>query len=355
MRAFSLSLATVITMASSTFALAAPNSEQMQAIILASADQHFAPRYQALAETSATLASKVAATCNDPGQLDEAKTAYHQAMDAWQGIQHMQVGPVTTLMRNFSMQYWPDTKNQGSRHLGKLLASNDPSQISQDALAHASIAVKGFPAMERLLFSDKELTGFRCDTAAAISQYIATQAKDITLEWPDFRDNGLATAADVNDYYDEQLEAFVDVMKALVEPVEALRDQKLLRPLGASIEKAAPRRAESWRSERSLKNLKLNLQALSELYNGLNAEHTLSSLLVASGHGEIDQQIVQAFAQIDQHLANMPEAMAPLLTSPEGYQNLVAVADEVKVLNYALNDAMDALEIQLGFNSRDGD
>ncbi|WP_315981987.1 hypothetical protein [Aliamphritea spongicola] len=61
-------------------------------------------------------------------------------------------------------------------------------------------------------------------------------------------------------------------MKALVEPVEVIRDLKILRPLGTAAKdvngKVKPRRSESWRSSRSLRNIEVNVATLHDLYSG---------------------------------------------------------------------------------------
>ena len=51
----------------------------------------------------------------------------------------------------------------------------------------------------------------------------------------------------------------------------------------------------------------------------------------------------------------MPAPLAETLTQPKTHAQLLQVAAELKQLSEQLNTAMGVLNIQLGFNSRDGD
>lgn len=360
MRAFRPKMSAAVTLLAIYTAAshAALNEHVIKTLTLDTADQHIAPRYQALAHESEKLVHAIEASCAAPsntGQKLAAQHAFQDAMDAWQSISHIQFGPIQVLMRNFSMQYWPDKKNLSAKHLNQLISSQDPEKLTPTSLAHASIAVKGFPALERLLFDDTALAGFRCQTAIAISQYIQGMSQGVYEEWDGFRQNGLATAAMSNDYYDEGIEPLTDIMKSLVEPFERIRDLKLLRPMDSQFEKVKPKRAESWRSERSLRNIRLNIAALEDLYLGGHSEYKLPTLLKTADAADLDTSIQQSFTKSLAMLAELPDAISPVIATPDGYQQLKAFSAELKQLQIGLNAAMKVLDIQLGFNSSDGD
>jgi len=333
---------------------AAPSNAQWQAINVQLTRDHILPRYQTLASNSAELAKATDMLCQDTNQLAAAQKAFHKTMDAWQGIQHVQFGPVEFLMRNYSMQFWPDKKNLTSKQLNELLSQEDTASLSLDYFRGASIAVKGLPALERLLFSNKFQTPYGCQLTAAIASNVATMSREIAQEWESQQLPRIDAAPDGEDYYEDSTEAATELMKALVEPVEVVRDLKLLRPLHKGANKAKPRRSESWRSERSLRNIQLNLAALAELYRG-NGSTSVRALLTAEGEEELANQIDAHFQQLDSQLNSINKTLYLAVKDPADHATLKQVSDQMKGLHRRLEEAMQKLNIQLGFNSRDGD
>src|SRR3546814_3214031 len=66
--------------------------------------------------------------------------------------------------------------------------------------------------------------------------------------------------------YHEPKDATLDLFKSLYTAVELIADHKLARPLGGSIDQARPHLAEAWRSQRSMRNIVINLRAAQDLY-----------------------------------------------------------------------------------------
>ena len=141
-------------------------------------------------------------------------------------------------------------------------------------------------------------------------------------------------------------------MKAQVEPLEVIRDLKILRPLGK--EKAKARRLESWRSENALQNMQTNIQSLHHLYSGVKA-YSLFQLLKEEGADDLAEGIEQQFVAIETVLAQIPTPLSRHISEPEVRDQLLLVAKGIDLLHSSLDKSMSALELQLGFNSRDGD
>ncbi len=336
---------------------AAPTEQQWQSLNQSLVEEHILPRYRVLQLSSAKLASSTTALCRQPGQaqLEKTRQAFQQTMNAWQEVQHIQFGPIETLMRNFSMQFWPDKKNLIGKQLNRLLQQQDPNTLSTDYLYKASIGVKGLPALERLLFTSSltELTNnsYRCQLSQAVSVYIADNSQATLDEWIHGYKDSLSSAGREESYYDSHQEAAVDMMKSMIEPVEAIRDQKILRPLGDG--KIRPKRSESWRSQRSLRNIRLNIASLSHLYSGTTT--SVDSLLREQGRTAQADNIITLFNRLETQLEAVP---APLITSlyqPETVSQLLQISDALQQLDHLLSAEMIAMNIQLGFNSRDGD
>ncbi|MDO6562328.1 imelysin family protein [Amphritea sp. 1_MG-2023] len=337
---------------------AAPSELQWKNHNQSLVSEHIIPRYQHLADSSAALASSTAQLCQQPDQahLDAAQQAFHHTMDDWQSVQHIQFGPIENLMRNFSMQFWPDKKNLIGKQLNILLEQQNPDTLETAALYKASIGVKGLPALERLLFTGQldelDNNSYRCQLTHTIAAYIAENSAATVSEWQQEYSASVLQAGSEESYYDDHQEAAVSMMKSLVEPVEAIRDQKILRPL-ADAEKVRPRRSESWRSERSVRNIQLNIVSLQNLYSG--NENSVDLLLRQQGAAAQADKISALFNELVTQMKNVSGPFTTSLYQPETVVQLQQISAALKQLDQELNAAMQTLDIQLGFNSRDGD
>lgn len=347
-------IAIVLAPVSTSAAVTEPQWAQLNHNLV---QQHVLPRYQTLRDEAATLQASTTQLCQtlDGEQLEQAQTAFKDTMAAWQGVQHIKFGPIELLMRSYSLQFWPDKKNLTSKQLNKLLAEQNPKSLESDFLHTASIAVKGLPAVERLLFSAESLENlraskFRCDFLVAISGYIAETSHNTHLEWQSFQQE----VSEVNDdgLYTRHKEASVDLMKAQVEPLEVILDLKLMRPLGKA--KAKPKRLESWRSGQSLQNIQHNLQSLQHMYNGVEGLN-LQQLLRQEGLEQRSAVIEQLFASLLQRLTALPTPLAAHMGEAQTRAELEKVITELSELHDHLGKGMTKLSLQLGFNSRDGD
>ncbi|WP_290697101.1 imelysin family protein [Amphritea sp.] len=336
---------------------AAPSEQQWQSLNQSLVEEHILPRYRALQHSSAELAASTTALCHQPEsvQLENAQEDFQQTMDAWQEVQHIQFGPIETLMRNFSMQFWPDKKNLIGKQLNLLLQQQNPDTLNVEYLYRASIGVKGLPALERLLFTSSvhqlANNSYRCQLSQTIAAYIAINSQATLDEWNNGYSDSLSSAGSQNSYYDSHQEAAVDMMKSLIEPIEAIRDQKILRPLGGG--QVRPKRSESWRSQRSLRNIQLNIASIRHLYSGTT--NSVDSLLRKQGRGPQADNINALFNRIEQQLKTVQTPLVTSLYQPETVDQLRQISDALQQLDRGLSAEMLTLNIQLGFNSRDGD
>jgi predicted lipoprotein len=324
-------------------------------INLAVTDQQVVPAYARFAEAGSTLLPAAQALCAAPdtGTLAAMQSSFHVAMDAWQGIAHVQFGPVTYFNWNYRLQYWPDDKGTGARQLEALLAAADTAVLEPQAFERQSVGVQGFPALEQLLFADDALPAlqaqpYRCQLVTAIAANLGSIATGLHARWQDeFR--GVIASPEQSGQFESAQDATVDFYKALVESVRRYQQQKLEAVLGESLQQARERRAESWRSQRSLRNLKLNLAALQALYGG--SEPALGMALLA----EDRDSIAAHFNTTLQYAAALPDDFAPLLATAEGYAQLQQLAQHCDALFEALEAALKRTDLYLGFNSLDGD
>lgn len=320
--------------------------------------QHILPGYEELLSQATRLELSTTQLCKAPTteNLETSRHEFRSTLAAWQGIQHITFGPIELLMRSYSIQFWPDKKNLTSKQLNKLLQAEDPDALTDTAFQTASIAVKGLPAMERILFSDKAIeliqqSPFRCQLLHAISNYLKDQSEDTYREWQAFQTEFTYLESEEGQYESAQ-EASIDLLKSQIEPLEIIRDLKLIRPLGK--QKAKTRRLESWRSQHSLQNIQINLQSLHHMYSGLEGAN-LYGLLKEQGAIDLANKIEQQFTELEHLIEGIPTPLEQHIHDEVVRNKLQMLAEGIERLGKYFETSMKHIQIQLGFNSRDGD
>ena len=359
--------ALLLTLAPASHLLAAPSAAQWQAYNQAAINQQIIPSYQALTQALELSQSKVNLLCEQSSvkqssvkqptdkNLQQAQATYQQAMTRWQAVQHIQYGPVTLLMRNHGLHYWPDKRGTGANQLRSALALEDATY--DDAFFKAaSISLKGFPAMEKILFDEAAAKNLQPNTASCrfltgVNHYMVKVAQEIEQDWKLQAARQLNPGA--NPYFDTAAEAAVPLMKSLAEPLQVIMDYKLDYPLGSGFDKARWSRSEAWRSSQSISNINTNLAALHQLYSGFKPV-SVHSLLLEAGEKNLASAIETSFKQINKQLEKTPEVQQQALTEKTD-KALRKLRPQIAELQQNLQLAMAALEVHLGFNSRDGD
>lgn len=335
-------------------ASAQPNTNWTE-VNLAVTDAHVIPSYKAFAARADELNAAASGFCASPGadNFSALQGSFHRAMDGWQGVQHIQFGPITYFNWNFRIQFWPDDNGTGARQLGALIAAKDAAVLADDAFDRQSVGVQGFQALENLLFDDTSLADlqadpYRCQVVQTIAANIAEIASGVASRWSDeFR--ATVASADDRGFFESSEDATIDFLKALVEPVRAIQQNKLEAVLGDTPAAARERRAESWRSQRTLRNIKLNLAALRQEFSA--STPALSSVL-----HEADVEVIDAaFAKLGAALDAQPDSLAEALAAEDGHAQLLEVVANFDALFEALESSLKNTDLYLGFNSLDGD
>lgn len=308
---------------------------------------HILPAYAAFAQ--ATEALPAAAEACD---ADRLRSAYHASFDAWMGAQHIAFGPVEAEMRRFAIAFWPDTKGFARRAIERLIATEDPAIDDPVAFAKLSVAARGLLALEWLLFDEtgpRALSeGYPCRFAQAVARDLRASAAVLLEGWRG--EAGFArllrAPGPSNPLYPGLEDATRDVLTSLDGGLQALIDLRLGRPLG-SLERPRPRRAEAWRSERSLRNIALSLRALQALY---------ADAFAAELPAEEDARIRAGFARALEMIDRAPRPMTEAVAAPQTRFQIEAIQSRLAELQRRLRGALGpALGVSLGFNALDGD
>ena len=148
----------------------------------------------------------------------------------------------------------------------------------------------------------------------------------------------------------------MQLAKSLRSALLIVVDFKLQRVLGETAKNAKPKRAESWRSGRSLRNIAINLEAAQALYQN-DGQGGFSALLRRRPDGPtLHVEIEALFRHTRKKLANLPASMTEALEEEGGWGRLAAVRDDVRQLLALVSGPFSQmLDLPLGFNSFDGD
>jgi len=328
---------------------------------------HAIPRNRKLAQAAAAFDSSAAAFCRSPTPRDfkAVRAAFHAALDRWMAVEHIRHGPVELLMRNFRIYYWPDKRSRGARQMRQLLSRQDDAILAPDRFRSESVAVQGFPAAERLLFdadtAEALITGangdYTCRLLAAIAANVAEMAAGMAANWtegPSSFLNDLRHVGGTDARFASHKEATADFVKGMHTTLQLMTDMKLDRVLGKSIAAARPRLAESWRSERSLRNLDLNLEALLAMYEGEGGEG-LRNLLGPSDEA-LAALLSKAFRQTLATARSIRIPLASAVSDPTMRPPVEQLAKEIRALKELVSGKLaPAIGTPLGFNALDGD
>jgi predicted lipoprotein len=286
-------------------------------------------------------------------------------MLAWQRVQPIVFGPIVAGARTSVIQLFPDRRGAISRQLSQALAMKDPELIAPGGLEAKSVALTGFPALDQILYDDARLpaavaTGadadYACALAAAIARNLAGIAAAVLDEWRHqggFRDVVLSAAAG-NDAYFSAEDASGDLLKSLHTALQSVIALKLEAPLGASLEEAKPRRAESWRSGLSLADIRANLETTRALYE--SPDGFGAALQALADDDQLDHAIREDFARGFARLDAIKQPLPAAVEDPAARAEIEALLAAVKGLRLLVaQELAPALGLLVGFNAMDGD
>lgn len=305
----------------------------------------------ALLPSFATFEQATAAL-NTAAQKDCTPTSLHApfqaAYDAWMPVATLRIGP--SEIGTLSISFWPDTRAAIPKTLSKLIANQDPIIEDPDTYAQVSIAARGLTALEFMLY-DQTLSAYTagsyaCTLTQSLAQDLANQAQDIQRAWStDFADTLLTAGAQNNATYLDKTEAQRALYTQILASLEFSADARLARPMG-SFDRPRPKRAESWRAGRSVRNIELGL-------NGAQAQ----AAALAIGHLPPELPLTSAaFDVAHQALAKLQDPALQDITSPDARFRAEVLQQAVRAIQVALANEIGAgLGIAAGFNALDGD
>ena len=328
-------------------------------------ENHVFPRYQQLAKATGTFDDAASAFCAapDPAGFQAVRLRYHDAMDAWMDVRHLSFGPVELLMRGYRFYFWPEARGKIGGAVKELLAAGDAEALRPDRFARASVAAQGLPAAEYLLYADgpESWDGDvrRCTMLLAVAGNMRRMANGILADWREgdkaFKRTVTAPDPD-NPQFRTHQDATLAFFKDLHSGLQLIADVKLTPVVGATIDAARPRAAESRLSERALRNIIVNLEALQALYLGDGGPGFSDLVKAHGGDAKLDPLMRKAF---DLTIANARAITPPLadaVKDPAARPRVEKLKTQVAALRQIVGTRLAAaLGLVVGFNALDGD
>lgn len=330
---------------------------------LAIVKEHIVPRYQQLADAGKAFEQSANQLCTTANQesLDAAQQAFFNVMDAWQSVQHIRKGPVEKDRRYYRFQMWPDKHGTTPKQIANLLNAKDAAALEPTNFAKSSVALQGLEAVETILFArtkgadayaENGQASYRCQVVKAIGNNITQMAQALVSEWsaspPPFDQVLGSQAILVKGDLAESKEIYAAFYNNLYTQVQAVIDQKLVRPMANN----KPMFFESWLSNHSARNIRMNLEAVEAMYDvGFSA-----ALKEQQGGPELDARVKQSFQKFYQALAAIKQPLDDALAANQDRVLMEELLASTSVLQSLLTAAVPkALNIQISFNALDGD
>lgn len=320
------------------------------------------PGYAAVSSTAQRLGQTMKRLCENPSQdvLDEARSGFGSAVEAWSEIEAIRFGPVSQDNRLERILYWPDRRSIGLKQVQAILADKDATATDIATLKAKSVAVQGFGALEFVLFGtgSEELASsegaFRCAYGKTIVANIHENGEGIYKAW--MKSDGISSAwenpAPENPLYRTDDESISQLVDTILQGLEIVRDVRLNAFLGERPEDDKPKQAIYWRSDRTVASIARNLDGLRRMVEQSDIKERLPAdqrWIIESILFEFDNASKALFSLMD-------EPVAALLENPEKRAKL----DYVRVVTSSITETVSQrltaeLGITSGFSSLDGD
>ena len=363
--AFVLSITLVLIFQSHAASEVKLTEQEYAEVNLSLVDTHILPRYAHLSAKLEEFEVSVSEFCseNPSTDLESVRQKYHQAMDAWMGIEHIRFGPVELFMRSFRFFFWPQSRGKVVEQLQELAASidqftEDPSQFST-----TSVSVQGLLAAEALLFRSEQFSSSLkagdtgCAMLSTIAKNMSTIAEEVITDWNGgimhFRNETRNPGSD-DALFENHQEVTAILFKSLHDELQLITEVKMRPVLGKAIDSAHPELAESRPSERSLRNIAFNLEALQAMYTGESGAGL--SQLVSKSDIELDELMHKAFNATVKNARSFELPLEVVAVSAEQRPQADKLFLQVRALRQIVRQRLaSALSMRIGFNTLDGD
>ncbi|TWX46380.1 imelysin family protein [Colwellia hornerae] len=323
------------------------------------------PNYQTLETKATQFSDSGKAFCQldnaKASDLTELKVAWQELNLAWQSIQWLKIGPILQHNRNFRIQLWPDSRGYVARDVENFLLTQ--TTLDADAVAKSSVSGQGVPALEYLLYpatnQDSLLNASnkikRCEVMVAVSDNVTTISGEVLEAWQATGGNYIAQVIGGTGEFTGVKDAVEEIVTNWLEQVERVKDEKMLQPFALNAP-GSPSITEFYLSEQSLVSIKANVLSFQQIYSA-GGGYSLEKILVEFlGQQTIAIQMNDRLTAAITATEDLSGLYAELLSSDEGRVIIDNNIQKLRELRDILSiDFIQATDINIGFNSNDGD
>ena len=338
-------------------------------------DKHIIPSYAAMQTEAKILKDSTDVFCGrlsssvSPSSLSDADLVSLQQdwlrfNGAWQQIQWLKVGAVVENDRLLRIQLWPDENDAVSRGVNDLIA--EQFVITAQNVSGVNLGAQGIPALEYLLFPEASNDSLlvaadkqkRCEISSAIAQNLLDMSTDIATDWQAAGGNYRAEFIGGTGDFTSVKNTVEELTTNWLQHIEIVEDTKLNEVIGDS-SPGKSRDAEHYLSDTSLTSISINIQGFLSIYtndDGLGFDSILADFLEQQTiNEELTISLTAVVTQIEQINQNF-DSYETMLADAAGREALTSLVAEMRVLIDLIDITFtQALDLNLGFNSSDGD
>ncbi|WDR05009.1 imelysin family protein [Devosia rhodophyticola] len=318
------------------------------------------PAFQNFKDKTDAMTVAMDGLCVAPSSpnLDDAKLAFADVVDAYSRVEFFTIGPLGRDNRAERIFFWPDRKGIGLRQVQQVLAQEDETATTPDGLTSKSVAVQGLGALEFVLYGtgNDTLTStdgdFRCRFGLAISKSLANIGSELVVDW--MASDGIAThlMEPREDYadYRTKIEALEELVGFMSHGMEAIRDTRLLPFIGRE-GAPKPRLAPFWRSGLTMAAVQANIEGLQTLFEKSQIADAVGPTDMGL-RASVEFEFANAFRAVD--LVSLPVDQAVTRSKQMSALNYLVIVTQS--LQTVFGEQLSAaLSLSVGFSALDGD
>ncbi len=324
-------------------------------------ETHALPRYERLVTATGFFATEAEGFCAAPGDASLAglRERFHDAMDAWMGVQHLRFGPVDLFMRGYRFYFWPQARGKVADAVADIVAAGEDDSALAARIGRANVAVQGLLAAEVLLYDERYLgAGAKgCRLLTAVAANMRTMAAAILADWQ----GGDASFARLmtmpgpdNPNFEEHAATTLAFFQGLHDSLQLIYDINLKPVIGDSAKTVRPVLAESRLSGRSRRNIVVTMEALQALYVGEGSAGLGD--LTAVADPRLDRLMRKAFRLTLATVQSIEGPVEQAAADPARRPPVKKLAKQIQALKQIVRERLaPALGLAVGFNALDGD
>ncbi len=325
-------------------------------------DDVILPSYQLMLTESEALQDTTSEVCKKSkfteADLTSLQTAWGKANSAWQVARTIKFGPISDTYIYSQIQYMPIEATKLSNDVESILIEGE---TFTDGFPSSKHQLQGLPAFEYVVFNQDEGNAFlssqnqgqRCAYLNVIANNIVTLIDEVVTQWQGEYGEQFKAGTGSFSGHKGAIEKYLTFW---FEYLEIINDEKLKATLDTSLP-GNPELLESPFAHVSVNNIKTNITALEQQFNGATKFGFDDLLIELHDREDVKNEITLHFKAVDSALDALENAtLADLIATETGREKLTAVRTSITELRALMaSDFVQVTDLAPGFNTNDGD